>query len=135
MDPGFPIPAFLLHKFHLVAGDATASAEAGRRWAGLTGATDPEELALLARAVRTPDLRPQATALLAEWERAASPRWMEIAFYAAMLGDRERALRALERGFEARTPMMAQVRVAPWLDPLRDDPRFRRIVREMDFPR
>lgn len=133
LDPGFPIPPFLLHRFHLLAGDPEAAADWGRRWAELTGA-DPAEMVLLSRAIGDPAQRAAAGAVLAAWERRSEPPSPDIAFYAALMGDPDRALAALERGLAERSPMMAQVKVAPWLDPLRAEPRFQRIVQELRFP-
>lgn len=44
------------------------------------------------------------------------------------------ALTAIERGFAARDPGIAFIRVDPWLAPLRSAPRFQAIVRKLDFP-
>jgi hypothetical protein len=50
------------------------------------------------------------------------------------LGDREQAFAWLERAAEERSSMTQFVRVHPYLDPLRDDPRFRDLLRRMNFP-
>lgn len=50
------------------------------------------------------------------------------------LGDREQAFAWLERAAEERSGMTQYVRVHPYLDPLRDDPRFRDLLRRMNFP-
>ncbi len=41
------------------------------------------------------------------------------------LGDKERAFAALEKGFEERSFYMPFLQVDPFMDPLRDDPRFK----------
>jgi hypothetical protein len=50
------------------------------------------------------------------------------------LGDRNEAFVRLERGLREKDVTMIQIRRHPWLDPLRDDPRFDDIVRRMNFP-
>jgi tetratricopeptide (TPR) repeat protein len=133
LDPAFPLPLLLLHRVHMIAGNAAAAAEAARRWAEITGMGDPAELMLLARATRDTALRNEARTVLARWEREPAPRWPDIAMYFLLLGDRDDALRALELGLHARTPMMAQLKVAPWLDRVRDDPRFLAVLQRMDL--
>lgn len=51
----------------------------------------------------------------------------------AQLGDRERALTALERGWEIKDAGLTTMLVDPWLDPVRNEPRFDAIVRKMNF--
>jgi hypothetical protein len=57
-----------------------------------------------------------------------------MAFYYALMGERDQVVDALERGFAARSPMMTSMKVVPWLDPVRNDPRVTRIIRAMRFP-
>ena len=134
MDPAFPLPLNLLHRVQLVAGNAEAAAEAGRRWAELTGSADADELELLARASQDPSLRPAASAVLERWAMAEAPRWPDIAMYRVLMGDHDGALTAIERGVQARMPMMAGLNVAPWYDPLRQEPRMQALLRRMRFP-
>ncbi|HEX6134391.1 MAG TPA: hypothetical protein VFZ24_10510 [Longimicrobiales bacterium] len=54
--------------------------------------------------------------------------------YFMLLGDHDDALRALELAVQARAPLLANMKVAPWLDSLRDDPRFLAVLRQMDYP-
>lgn len=56
-----------------------------------------------------------------------------LAVIYSMLGDRDRAIRALEQGVEMRS-MMPFVLVDPRLDPLRTDPRFRQLLRQANIP-
>jgi hypothetical protein len=74
--------------------------------------------------VADPALRLSALALLDRWEAEPGVRWHDLAFYRTRLGDTNGALRALERGVDARSPMMVQIVTAAWFDPLRDDPDF-----------
>ena len=54
--------------------------------------------------------------------------------YYVLLGEHDKAIDALEHGLRARSPLMTNLKVAPWFDPLRDDPRFVRMVGAMRFP-
>ena len=62
---------------------------------------------------------------------AASYQYAQIY---ADLGDKDRAIAALEHAWSVRDPGLFNVRVDPLLDPLRSDPRFQAIVRRMNFP-
>jgi Flp pilus assembly protein TadD len=59
--------------------------------------------------------------------RAYVPATSFAVVYTA-LGDRARALDALERGLAEHDFSMAQVKVAPWFASLRGDPRFQQIL-------
>ena len=53
--------------------------------------------------------------------------------YSAM-GDKEKALAELENAFNEHDYLLPRIKVEPFLDPLRDDPRFTAIVRRMGLP-
>ena len=62
---------------------------------------------------------------------AASYQYGEIY---AQLGNRDRALAALERAWEIRDGGLLNLRMDPALDPLHGDPRFEAIIKRMNFP-
>jgi Tfp pilus assembly protein PilF len=127
-DPSFILPHFFLHRLDLLEGDLSGAEEWGRRWAALTGAMTVDEVILLTRATADPALRPAALQRLDAWEAAPGVRWHDLAYYRTRLGDTNGALRALERGVEARAPMMVQLVTAPWFDPIRHEPRFQALL-------
>lgn len=129
-DPGFPIALYLLHRMHLLEGDTAAAADAGRRWAELVGLAAPQDMEILARASGGGE-RTAALIVLERWQAEPAPRWLDIAMYYALMGERERAMAAIERAAAARAPMLAQLAFAPWADPLRGDPRFTAILQRM----
>jgi hypothetical protein len=51
-----------------------------------------------------------------------------------VLGEREAALRLLERAQAERDPQLVLTAVEPTLDPLRSDPRFIEIVKSLRLP-
>jgi serine/threonine-protein kinase len=57
-----------------------------------------------------------------------------IAVIYALLGEREQAFAWMERAYEARDEWMVLLKVAPWFDSLRPDPRFTDLLRRMGFP-
>ncbi len=49
----------------------------------------------------------------------------------AQLGDKDKALKALNKAFEEHDHRMAQLKVNPQLDNLRSDPRFQELIRRL----
>ena len=62
---------------------------------------------------------------------AASYQYAEIY---AQTGDRQRALAALDSAWAIRDGGLINIRVDPFLDPIRNEPRFQAIVKRMNFP-
>ncbi len=60
--------------------------------------------------------------------------WFYLARDYADLGDREKALTALNKSYENRHLEVLWLLVDPELDPLRSDPRFQELVRKVGFP-
>ena len=56
------------------------------------------------------------------------------ASYYAQLGDKVQAFVLLEKAYEKHDGGMFTLKVHPWWDPLRDDPRFQDLLRRMNFP-
>ncbi|MGH9861567.1 MAG: TPR end-of-group domain-containing protein, partial [Candidatus Acidiferrales bacterium] len=50
------------------------------------------------------------------------------------IGDRDAAFRHLEDAFRAREWVLVTLKVAPYFDSLRDDPRFQDLLRRMKLP-
>ena len=134
MDPSISIPQVLLHRLYLIVGQFDKSATAGRRHAELRGMDNADDYVTLAYGPRGRAERVAALAVLDRWEQAPRPQWPEIAMYATVLGDHARALDAVERSLSLRAPMMAGLKVVPWLDPLRGYARFEQNVRRLRFP-
>ena len=66
-------------------------------------------------------------------ERSERP-WFYLARDYADLGNREAALAALNKSYENRHLEVLWLLVDPELDPLRSDPRFQQLTREIGFP-
>jgi len=76
----------------------------------------------------------QARSVLAAL-RAATARTYVPSYYFALvhagLGERDQALRSLERAYEERSTVLAYLLIDPRLAPLRDDPRFLALARRL----
>jgi len=57
-----------------------------------------------------------------------------ISYIHAALGDSDQACAWLEKAYEERSLVLANLKVDPGFDPLRTDPRFQALVRRMKFP-
>jgi tetratricopeptide (TPR) repeat protein len=56
---------------------------------------------------------------------------LDFSLIYAALGERDEAFRWLRKAFEERSPLIIFINVAAWYDPVRDDPRFAALVRDL----
>lgn len=70
-------------------------------------------------------LQRSGTGLISEFNLAA--------VYAA-LGEKEKALDQLEKGYEQRDVWMKELKAWPWFDSLRNEPRYQVLMQRMNFP-
>lgn len=81
--------------------------------------------------------REQAEAAVAELREAGARNYVPpllISIAHLGVGDRDGALDWIERGSAERDAYLVFLRASPWLDVLRDEPRFKDVVRSMNFP-
>ena len=76
-----------------------------------------------------------ATEMLAKFKRlyGEASSYQYAGIY-TQLGDRERAIDALEHAFAIRDSGLVSIKVDPMLDPIRSEPRFAAVVKKMNFP-
>ncbi|MGH2396815.1 MAG: tetratricopeptide repeat protein [bacterium] len=94
-------------------------------------------LGVLVRAYAGAGRRAEAVQLLEELHRRRQKGYVPPAAFVHAylgLGDREQAFTWLERAAEERSNITLWVKVHPFFDPLRGDPRFQALVRRMNFP-
>ena len=58
--------------------------------------------------------------------------WLAISYIA--LGNKEAAFGELEKAYQAHDFFLQRLKVDPYMDPLRDDPRFIDLVKRLNFP-
>jgi eukaryotic-like serine/threonine-protein kinase len=91
--------------------------------------------ATYAAAGRSAEARRQLTDCvlrLQQQKRYIRPGWVAEVY--ASLGDKDEAIRWLERGYREHDDFLALLKVWPAFDGLRSDPRFQALVRRMNFP-
>jgi Tfp pilus assembly protein PilF len=96
------------------------------RWERLTG-----EAVIFARSGDRAGAEQKIKRMQSLYGDAASYQYAQI--YAS-LGDKDRALAALEHAWSVRDPGLFTIRIDPLLDPLRNDARFQTIIKRMNFP-
>ena len=81
-------------------------------------------------------LEADARQIVSELEQASRERYVsqyEMALVFAGLGERDTALDCLERAFDARAVGLVTMKIDRRLAPLQSDPRFRRLLTQMNF--
>ena len=78
--------------------------------------------------------RDKALAVIARWQENEKKRyvmtyWIAAAY--AALGDKDRAFAELEKAYQNRDWFLQRLKVDPFMDPLRDDPRFDDMVKRI----
>jgi len=106
--------------------EAAYALAAPEYWRRLTG-----EAIIRIRSGDAAGAQQKIDALRASYGDAASTQFGEI--YAQM-GDKERAFAALDRAYQIKDAGLLALKVDPFLDPLRSDPRFTAMLRKMNFP-
>ncbi|HVP35343.1 MAG TPA: winged helix-turn-helix domain-containing protein [Steroidobacteraceae bacterium] len=108
-----------------------AEQEFRRVTADFGGARGPGVAHFLASTGAKSEARSLADSLRAT---AGDSDWFLIAGAYAALGDPDAAFDCLRRAYESHDFFLVFLRVHPFMDPLRSDPRFRDIERRMGFP-
>ncbi len=99
---------------------------------------DPSVLALLGQAYARAGQREEAQRILARLSEEAKSRYVQAYSFALMflaLGNKERAIDEMERGYRERGVGTFWVKVNPLLDDLRGNPRFEALVQKIYAPK
>ncbi len=78
--------------------------------------------------------RQEAEQIISRYREMAKTHYVmsyHIAVIYAALGDKDKAFAELEKAFEEHDYLLPRINVEPFLDPLRDDPRFKDLARRM----
>jgi TolB-like protein len=77
----------------------------------------------------------QQISILREFAKRRYVRPYYLASIYATLGDKDKAFAELERSFEERDCFLGRISIDLFMDPLRDDPRFKSLLKRMGLPR
>jgi serine/threonine protein kinase/tetratricopeptide (TPR) repeat protein len=136
LDPSFDMAQYVLGRVYAQKArypEAVARCEKSASQSGRSS----NILAALGFVYAQAGRRTEAQKILKELQRRSETTYVSgvrFAWIHVSLGEKERALAWLEKAFSDRDPEMGWIRVEPWLDPLRTDPRFQDLVRRMNFP-
>lgn len=81
--------------------------------------------------------RKEAEEIINRYRVIARTRYVmsyHIALIYAALGEKDKAFAELEKALEERDYLLPRVKVEPFLDPLRDDPRFKDLTKRLNLP-
>ena len=81
--------------------------------------------------------RDRSLQLVARLKEEGKSRYVQsywIAVQYAALGDKDAAFKELETAFQNRDWFLTRIKIDPFMDPLRDDPRFDEMVRRLKLP-
>jgi TolB-like protein/Tfp pilus assembly protein PilF len=135
MDPNFYYAHWNLGSALMAKGAIQPAIEEYQKACALTD--DPSALALLGRAYAVSSNRPEALKIGDQLEALAKQRYVSsysVALVYLGLGDKEEALRRLEKAYQDHSgEAVRYIKVDPFLDPLRGDPRFEALVAKV-FP-
>jgi hypothetical protein len=91
---------------------------------------------VLAQAYAKQGKRAEAEAQISILRDAAKTRYVRPYFLAsiyATLGDKDKAFAELEKSFAEKDAYLGRISVDPFMDPLRDDPRFKNLLKRMNL--
>lgn len=132
LDPTYPLAYWRLGGAHMAAGRLDQAILAYRRAVDLTEGRLCGGYLGLALAV-TGQLA-EARKMLGHLEALRGDSYvspLDLALIHAGLGERDAAFAALDQAFEDRVSDMSRIRLLPWPDHVREDPRFEALVRRL----
>lgn len=97
----------------------------------------PRYVAMLGSSYATAGKRSEALQILSDLQELSKRKYVDPvlrAFLLASMGRKEEAIAALEIGYEDHSYLMRWLKVQPNFDPLRSEPRFKDLLRRMEFP-
>ncbi len=116
-------------------GDYAAAIESGRKGAQLD--SSPLVLAVLGTSYALAGRERETRQVIARLKEMSKSRFLcpyEIGVAYLHLGEKDEALRWLEKGYEDRSYCMIWLKTDPRLDPLRSDPRLTDLTRRIGLP-
>ncbi len=82
--------------------------------------------------------RDKALRIIEQWKEAEKKKYVQnywVAITYAAVGDKNGAFAELEKAYQNHDWFLQRIKVDPFMDPLRDDPRFDEFVKKLNFSR
>ena len=136
LDPNFSVAHRFMGQVYEQRGKYERAVAELRRAAELSN-NNPIDLGALGHTYAISGARDRAAVMLQELRRLAARRYVSGYHFALVyvgLGDKSEALRWLHKAFQDRSSWMLHLKVDPRLDPLRSEPRFQDLLREVGLP-
>jgi len=80
--------------------------------------------------------RDKALAVIEKWKEREKVRYVQnywVAITYAAIGDKDGAFAALEKAYKHHDWFLQRIKVDPFMDPLRDDPRYDELVKRLNL--
>ena len=136
LDPTFYLPHFVLGTIEMRAPETYSKAIEEFRVAQ-SMETQPIITAYLGYTYAKSEQRNKALETLKELDRLGEHRFVTPFCQALVhlgLGENDRAIDWLEKGYDGRSVWLGWLKIEPIFDPLRSDPRFQALYQKMNFP-
>ena len=136
LEPNFRFGRQYLGYTYIVLGrydEAIGIAEKGLRVSPFS----QEDLVIVGIAYAKSGRKLEAQQYLDRFKELAKTSYVRTVYTAsinAALGDKDKAFAELERSFEEKDCFLPRIKLDPFVDPLRDDPRFADLIKRMNLP-
>jgi tetratricopeptide (TPR) repeat protein len=136
LDPNFIVGRWALSQAYIVKG-MSAEAITLNEEALQKDPTNQVFLRFAGLAYAKAGRRREAEEIIDRFREIAKTQYVmsyHLALIYAGLGDRDKAFAELEKSFEAHDYLLPRIKVEPFLDPLRGDPRFKVLLKRLNLP-
>ena len=136
LDPDFIVGRWALSQASIVNG-MTADAINLNEQALQKDPTNAVFLRFAGLAYATAGKRREAEDIIRRFREISKTEYVmayHLALIYAALGEKDKAFAELEKAFAERDYLLPRIKVEPFLDPLRDDPRFQDLIKRMGLP-
>ena len=138
MEPNLHYAHMQLAWNYAMKGMATEALVASKNALALVPITDDQYLlGTLGWVAGVAGHREEALEFLERLKELSTQKWVDPAYIALIylgMGDKDHSFQWLSKAREDRSPTMVYLKVDPFWDDLRDDPRFQDLLRRMNFP-
>jgi eukaryotic-like serine/threonine-protein kinase len=131
LDPGWPLFHLQLSTLYRLKGNYASAVEESAKASELQN--HPEAARLKRDSFAKGGWQGYLRAQVAEAEQNRSNLYSSALAYVE-LGEKDKALAALEEAYNARSNLIYYIKIDPQLNPLRDDPRFTALLKKSGFP-